>query len=265
MTGKGAVVTGAGSGLGRAASMALAREGAAVLLVDIDAAGLQETAENIQAAGGKSIVFIADVSNAQQVRDYVTCAQQEFGTIDAFFNNAGIIGQQAPLVEYPEDGFDKVMAINVKGVFLGLKYMLPVMMAQGSGAVVNTGSMASAGALPGSTAYAAAKHAVIGLTKTAAVETATTGVRVNAILPGNIKTKMALAGAPGQTIAEKEAILGATVPQGRAGQPEEIAEAVLFLVSDQAQHITGVQLPVDGGITAQVYPRATTSRATSLT
>jgi NAD(P)-dependent dehydrogenase (short-subunit alcohol dehydrogenase family) len=265
MTGKGAVVTGAGSGLGRAASVALAREGAAVLLVDIDAAGLQETSELIQEAGGRAIVFVADVSDPSLVRDYVNRARQEFGTIDAFFNNAGIMGPQASLVDYPEDSFDKVMAINVKGVFLGLKYVLPVMMEQGFGAVVNTGSMASTGALPGSTAYAAAKHAVIGLTKTAAVETAATGVRVNAILPGNIKTNMALAGAPGETVGEKEAILGATVPQGRAGLPEEIAEAVLFLVSIGAKHITGIQLPVDGGITAQVYPSASTSHAASLT
>lgn len=236
-----------------------------MLLVDVDADGLRETAETIQAAGGNAIVVVADVSNAQQVRGYVARAQQEFGTIDAFFNNAGIIGAQAPLVEYPEDTFDKVMAINVKGVFLGLKYVLPVMIDQGSGAVVNTGSMASTGALPGSTAYAAAKHAVIGLTKTAAIETATTGVRVNAILPGNIKTNMALAGAPGETVGEKEAILGASVPQGRAGLPEEIAEAVLFLVSTGAKHITGIQLPVDGGITAQVYPSASTSHAASLT
>jgi len=253
LAGQGAIVTGAADGLGRATSIALAREGAGVLLVDIDEQRLGETQALIADAGGTAVPFVADVRRSEEVQAYVAAAQAEFGSLDAFFNNAGVSGHYGPLVDYPEDEFDNVIAVNLRGVFLGLKYVLRVMFEQGSGAIVNTASMASIGAIPGVVAYVASKNAVMGLTKNAAMEAATKGVRVNAVLPGNIQTKMALPGGD-EALEEDIRRLASPVPQGRVGLPSEIADAVVFLVSDESRHITGVGLPVDGGITALVYP-----------
>jgi NAD(P)-dependent dehydrogenase (short-subunit alcohol dehydrogenase family) len=157
-------------------------------------------------------------------------------------------------VTYSAADFDQVIAINLKGVFLGLKHVLQVMLRQGSGSIVNTGSMLSTGGVPGLTGYGASKYGMISLTKTAALEVAKSGVRVHAVLPGNIKTKMSLGSTPGGSEAESEARAASMVPQRRMGTADEIADAVLFLFSDASKHITGIELALDGGITAQVYP-----------
>jgi NAD(P)-dependent dehydrogenase (short-subunit alcohol dehydrogenase family) len=179
LVGKVVIVTGAADGLGRATSRLMATKGARVLLVDINEPRLAETEALIGDAGGEAAVFRADVSDEAQVRAYVAEAMRRFGRIDAFFNNAGILGAVAPMIDYPIDTFDRVIAINLRGVFLGLRFVLPVMIEQRAGSIINTGSMASAGGVPGSSAYSAAKHAVIGLTKTAAIEVGPMGVRVN--------------------------------------------------------------------------------------
>jgi NAD(P)-dependent dehydrogenase (short-subunit alcohol dehydrogenase family) len=257
-----AVVTGAADGIGRATSVMLAARGARVLLVDVDADGLTVTEKRIADAGGQAHAHLADVRDSAQVQGYVEAALETFGPIDAFFNNAGIQGPVAPLTEFPEDGFDRVIAVNLRGVFLGLKYVLPGMVERGEGSVVNTASMGSVGGVPGVAGYVAAKHGVLGLTRVAALEVARAGVRVNAVLPGNIRTKMAAAGdaamSGGKPSLDDMSGPAATVPQGRVGEPEEIAATVCFLVSDDSRHITGAAVPVDGGITAQVYPQVYT-------
>ena len=225
-----------------------------MLLVDVDEAGLGETAALIADDGGDTFSFTADVSDAASVASYVAAAVSRFGRIDAFFNNAGVNASSFDIADYPEDLFDRVISINVRGVFLGMKYVLRQMLEQGSGAVVNTASVLAVGGLGGQLAYVASKHAVLGMTRTAALEVAPHGVRVNAVIPGNIKTQMAMRLEPGQTEAQKEAMHAAIVPQRRMGLPSEIANAVVFLVSDDSQHVTGIDLAVDGGITAQVYP-----------
>jgi NAD(P)-dependent dehydrogenase (short-subunit alcohol dehydrogenase family) len=254
MAEKAVIITGAADGLGRATSIAAARAGYAVLLVDIDEARLEVTARLVREAGGEAIIAKADVSNEDDVAGYVAKAVAAFGRIDGLFNNAGIQGAIGPIVNYSAADFDRVIAINLKGVFLGLKHVLQVMLRQGSGSIVNTGSMLSTGGVPGFSGYGAAKYGVISLTKTAALEVAKRGVRVNAVLPGNIKTKMSLGSTARGSEAESEAMAASMVPQGRMGTADEIADAVLFLFSDASKHITGIELAVDGGITAQVYP-----------
>lgn len=253
LTGKSAIVTGAADGLGRATSLLMARKGARVLLVDVDEPRLAETEKLIGEAGGTASVCRADVTDEAQVEAYVDAAVARFGRIDAFFNNAGILGTRAATTDYPIDAFDKVIAINLRGVFLGLRFVLPIMVAQKAGSIVNTSSMGGVGGIPNYCAYVAAKHGVIGLTKTAALDVARSGVRVNAVLPGNIRTKMALGAPPSSATAAAEKGAAAMVPQRRMGNPEEIGEAVCFLVSDAAKHITGIELPVDGGILASSY------------
>jgi len=248
------IVTGAADGLGRAVSVSLAKAGYSVVLVDIDRDRLAETERLVAETGSRSLRILANVADAAAVQDYVSQAVSKFGRIDGFFNNAGILGPEAPLTEYPDDQFDKVIAVNLKGVFLGLKHVLAVMIKQGSGSIVNTASMAAAGGIPLLSPYVASKHGVIGLTRIAALEAARSGVRVNAVLPGNIQTKMMLEGLTDAEAEQRNALAAALVPQGRMGVPQDIADAVVFLLSDQSRHITGVQLPVDGGITAQVYP-----------
>jgi 3alpha(or 20beta)-hydroxysteroid dehydrogenase len=242
------IVTGAGGGIGRAASVAAACEGARLLLVDVDKKGLAETA---QASGGA--VSVADVTQAAEVERYVTEAVERFGRIDGFFNNAGIEGAISPLVNYPVDAFDRVIAVNLRGVFLGLRFVLPVMLRQGSGSIVNTGSIASERGLRLSSAYVASKHAVLGLTRTAAAEVAAAGVRVNAVLPGMIDTRMLRAIADELAGGDTEAGLqGAAfaAPVARLGQPREVGEVVVFLLSDGASFVNGVGWPVDGAALA---------------
>src|SRR5436309_13183819 len=252
-TGKVALGTGGGNGIGRAAPAAFARHGAKVVVVDRDAAGAEATAGIIRQTGGEAIAVTADVTKAPDVKAYVKTAIETFGRIDCFFNNAGIEGKVAPTAEYDEAVFDAVIGVNLKGVFLGLRHVLPEMVRQGSGAVVNTASVAGLVGTPGMPAYVASKHAVIGLTKTAAGEVARQGIRVNAVCPGPVDTRMIHALeeqlAPGNAASVAERYQAA-IPSGRYTTAEEIANMVLFLCSDLASNITGGQFVVDGGRTA---------------
>jgi len=252
-TGKVALVTGGGNGIGRATSAAFARAGAKVVVVDRDSDGAEATAGIIRQNGGEALAVTADVTKSADVRSYVKAALDQFGRIDCFFNNAGIEGKVAPIAEYDEAMFDAVLGVNVKGVFLGLRHVLPEMIRQGSGAVVNTASVAGLVATPGMPAYLASKHAVIGLTKAAAGETARKGIRVNAVCPGPVDTRMIHALeeqlAPGNAGSVEERYKSA-IPSGRYTTPDEIASMVLFLCSDLAANITGGQFVVDGGRTA---------------
>ncbi|MEJ0079138.1 MAG: glucose 1-dehydrogenase [Alphaproteobacteria bacterium] len=261
-TGKVVLVTGGGNGIGRAASVAFARSGAKVVVVDRDAAGATATAGIIAQNGGEAFAVTADVTKSADVKAYVKAAIDKFGRIDCFFNNAGIEGKVTPTAEYDEAVFDAVIGVNVKGVFLGLRHVLPEMIRQGSGAVVNTASVAGLVGTPGMPAYVASKHAVIGLTKTAAGEVARQGIRVNAVCPGPVDTRMIHALeeqlAPGNAASVEERYKAA-IPSGRYTTADEIANMVLFLCSELASNTTGGQFVVDGGRTAT--PGAVTSLA----
>jgi NAD(P)-dependent dehydrogenase (short-subunit alcohol dehydrogenase family) len=260
--GKVALITGAGNGIGRATAIGFARNGARVVLVDRDTASGEATAGVIRQQGGEALFVAADVTSSADVQAYVKAALDAYGTIDCFHNNAGIEGKVAPTAEYDEAMFDAVMGVNVKGVFLGLRHVLPVMIARKSGAIVNTASVAGLMASPGMPAYVASKHAVIGLTKVAAGEVAKYGVRVNAVCPGPIDTRM-IHSIEQQVNPDDPAAVGAryqsTIPLGRYGTAEEVANVVHFLCSDLASNVTGAQYVVDGGRTAT--PGAATTMA----
>ena len=251
-TGKVAIVTGAGGGIGRAVSLALARIGAKVLVVDLSREQGLETDHLIKAAGGTSLFVSADVSLSEDVKNYVAEAVREWGRIDIFMNNAGWQGAVTSLVDYPDDIFDKVMAINVRGVFLGLKHVLPVMVAQRSGAVVNTASLGSYVGTRQIAPYIASKHAVMGLTKSVAMEVARKGVRVNAVCPGAVDTPMLRDIEAGQAVPgaanELRAKRAAMIPEGRYALPEEVANLMIYLVSDLSTHITGQGMQINGGL-----------------
>lgn len=251
--GKTAVITGAGNGIGRRTALAFAAAGAQVFAIDRDAEGVEATATVIRQQGGVARVESADVTQQDDVQRYVEAALKAYGRIDCFFNNAGIICKVAPIASYEVARFDEVMAVNVRGVFLGLRYVLPVMIAQGSGAVVNTASVAGLVGTPGMAPYVASKHAVIGLTKAAAGEVARNGVRVNAVCPGPINTDM-IHRIEEQVDPADPAAVGrryqAGLPSGRYGTSEEVAAVVLFLCSDLASNVSGAQYVVDGGRTA---------------
>ena len=252
-TDKIALVTGGGNGIGRASALLFAEHGAAVVVVDNDAAAAADTARLITEQGGDALDVAADVSRSDQVQAYVAAALRKHDRIDCFFNNAGIEGQVAPTAEYDEDVFDSVMAVNVKGVFLGLRHVLPVMLKQGSGTVVNSASIAGLVGSPGMPAYVASKHAVIGLTKVTAGEVSGAGVRVNAVCPGPIETRMIQGLAEQINPSDPDTVhkgYHSNIPLGRYGQADEVANVVLFLCSDLASNITGAQYVVAGGRTA---------------
>ncbi|WP_170979547.1 SDR family NAD(P)-dependent oxidoreductase [Roseomonas sp. HF4] len=258
--GKVAVVTGGGNGIGRAVCLGFARHGARVVVVDRDAAGAAAVAAEI--GGTQAIACTADVTRGADVAAYVARALDAFGSIDCFHNNAGIEGRVAPTAEYDEAVYDAVMGVNAKGVFLGLRHVLPVMIRQRGGAVVNTASTAGLIGTAGMPAYVASKHAVIGLTKVAAAEVGPVGIRVNAVCPGPIATRMiddlARQVSPNNP-AGVEARYTAGIPLRRYGTAEEVANVVLFLCSDLAGNVTGAQYVVDGGRTAAPTGGATTA------
>lgn len=248
--GKVALVTGGGGGIGRAMCLEFARAGARVAVVDLNRELGEETAALVRREGGEARFLAADVTRAADVAAYVQGTVAAFGRIDAFLNNAGIEGSVHSVHEYPEEMFDRVLAVNVKGVFLGLKYVVPVMLAQQSGAIVNTSSGAGLIGFPGMVAYIASKHAVLGITKTAALELASRGIRVNAICPGAVNTRMMRSLEAQVSPDDPEALmkqLKAQTPDGRYAEPEEIARTALFLCSDLAAHIVGQRVVVDGG------------------
>jgi NAD(P)-dependent dehydrogenase (short-subunit alcohol dehydrogenase family) len=240
-----ALVTGAASGMGAATAQAFAAAGAAVILVDRDEKRLAETATAITAAGGQVRTLAGDVADEALAKAAVALAVSEFGRLDMAYNNAGILGPMCPLTEETGDGYDGVNAVNLRGVWTFLKHELIQMTKQGSGSIVNCSSLGGLVGLPGRAAYHATKHGVIGLTKSAAMDVAAVGIRVNAICPGCIDTPMG----DGIDPAAMQEFLKEQ-PIGRMGRVEEIAAAVLWLCSPASSFVLGVALPVDGGFTA---------------
>jgi len=249
MKGKVAIVTGGASGIGQATALAFAREGASVMIGDINVAGCEETVAAIGRTGGEASYVTCDVSNVADVRALVTKAVRQYGGLDYAFNNAGLVGSLAGIVDTSEEDWNHVIAINLTGVWLCMKYEIPEMLKRGGGAIVNNGSVSGLIGAAGPVSSVATKHGVSGLTKSAALQYATQGIRVNAVAPGNVRTPLAEQYTALHPDVEK--MLLAAVPQSRWCEPEEIADAVIFLSSDRASHITGVVLPIDGGWTAR--------------
>lgn len=246
-----ALVTGGASGIGRATALTFAREGAKVVIADMNPEGGQQTVHIIRENGGEAIFVQVDVSQAATVEAMISTTVETYGRLDCAHNNAGIGARpRARLHELPEESWDRVLGINLKGVWLCMKYEITQMLKQPGGAIVNTASiMGLVGSWSRSGAYNASKHGVVGLTKTAALEYATEGIRVNAVCPGYIRTPLieeALTSHP-----EMEAQIVARHPVGRMGRPEEIAEAVVWLCSEAASFVTGHAMVVDGGYVAQ--------------
>jgi NAD(P)-dependent dehydrogenase (short-subunit alcohol dehydrogenase family) len=251
LAGKIALVTGGGSGIGRATSLAFADAGASVMVADINRDGGTESVAMIRDRGGNAEFIETDVSVTDQVDTMVAATVERFGRLDCAFNNAGIGGRWATLLDYDEQTFDQVIAVNLKGVWLCLKAEIRAMLAQGGGVIVNTASVAGLVGTPRIPAYGASKHAVVSLTKSAALSYAKQGIRVNAVCPAFIDTPMV------DSLVEMEPDLADVVhaqPIGRIGQPEEVAATVIWLCSDAASFVTGVALPVDGGSMAGQRP-----------
>ncbi|MFF3978003.1 SDR family NAD(P)-dependent oxidoreductase [Streptomyces sp. NPDC055808] len=243
--GKTALVTGAASGIGLEVARRLAEGGAAVVVADYNERGAKEAAEAITAAGGRAAAVHVDVTDPESVRAAVGFCADTFGGLHLAVNNAGIAGTSAPTGEYPVQDWQRVIDTNLNGVFYSLRYELPQLLASGGGAVVNMSSILGSNGFAGSSAYSAAKHAVVGLTKSAAVEYAAQGVRINAVAPGFIDTPL-LQGAD-----DAREHLISLHPQGRLGTAEEVAELTLFLLSDRASFINGSYHLVDGGYAAR--------------
>ncbi|WP_421681636.1 SDR family oxidoreductase [Stutzerimonas urumqiensis] len=247
-SGRVALITGGAAGIGRATALAFAAEGVQVMVVDLDAQAGERTVSLIREQGGEAEFIRCDVTRGAEVQAMVEATLQRFGRLDYAFNNAGIEIEKGRLAEGEESEFDAIMGVNVKGVWLCMKHQLPVMLAQGGGAIVNTASVAGLGAAPKMSIYAASKHAVIGLTKSAAIEYAKKGIRVNAVCPAVIDTDMFRRAY--EADPRKAEFAAAMHPVGRIGRVEEIAAAVLYLCSDGAAFTTGHALAVDGGATA---------------
>ena len=241
-----ALVTGAGSGIGRAIAVLYASEGAKVVVTDIDENGGNETVSEITSEGGEAIFLKADSSKADDNKNIVDQAVNKFGALHIAVNNAGIGGALGPTGEYTIDGWDKVIAINLSGVFYGLRYQIPAIIAAGGGSIVNMASILGQAGTKNSPAYVAAKHGVVGLTKAAALDHATQNIRINSIGPGYIVTPLITNSLDAETMNA----LVSLHPMGRLGQPDEIAELALWLNSDQASFVTGAYYNVDGGYLA---------------
>ena len=255
-TGRTVLITGAGSGLGRAVAERLASEGAKLSLVDLSAEGLEQTAEAVRQVNPEAevITSTADVTDPEQVDSFISRTAAELSSIDGFFNNAGIEGKQNLTEDFDQDEFDKVLAVNLRGVFLGLSGVLKVMREQGSGRVVNTASVGGIRGVGNQSGYAASKHGVVGLTRNSAIEYAEHGITVNAIAPGAIWTAM-VEGSMKQLDADDPR--GAaeqfiqTNPSKRYGEAEEVAAVVSFLLSDDASYVNAAVIPIDGGQSAK--------------
>jgi len=248
--GKTIIVTGAAGAIGFATARVLAREGANVTLVDLNAKGLDERARELREAGAQVLTHVADVGSSAAVRGFIDATLDRFGRIDGLHNNAGIEGHIAPTWEYDEAEFDKVLRVNVGGVFLGMKHVIPVMLRQGSGSIVNTASIGSERGLAGACTYNASKHAVVGLTRTTAAEAGPKGIRVNCVMPGVIDTPLldsVLGPLFGGDLDAGRRILGRMAPMERIGKPVEIGEVVACLLSDAASFVTGAAWAIDGG------------------
>ena len=249
MEGKVALITGAASGIGRASALALAREGAAVCVSDINDAGLAETAQLVTDSGGRAMSYHCDVTDVSQISAMVEATVAAFGRLDAAVNNAGISGRFFQrLHEADDDMFDRVINVNMRGVWHCMKAELNQMLGQGSGSIVNIASVAGLIGAPKAADYTASKHAVVGLSKSAALDYAKSGIRVNAVCPAYTDTAMVQGAIQGNPIMAS--IMTRAIPLGRLGQPEEIAEAVLWLCSDAASFVTGHALVLDGGLLA---------------
>lgn len=243
-----AVITGGASGIGRAAAIAFARDGARVLVADIGEEGGRETVALIRDGGGEAAFVKADVSIAADVAAMVERAVDEFGGLDIAFNNAGYDGARGTVIDLSEEDFDRSVAINLKSVFLCMKFEIPEMLKRGGGAIVNTSSGLGMFALPRTAAYASTKHGVIGLGKAAAVDFGPYGIRINTLAPGKTATPMLLASAQRAGVDINQTC--GTMPLRRPGRPEEQADAVVWLCSSQSSFVTGATIVVDGGSTA---------------
>lgn len=250
--GKSVIITGAGSGLGRAAALVIAKEKGKVALIDLNAAGLQETEQEIRAIAPEAEIFslTANVASEDEVQNYVAETVKRFGSIDGFFNNAGIEGKQNLTEDFGSDEFGKVISVNLNGVFFGLKHVLKVMKEQGSGAIVNTASVGGIRGVGNQSGYAASKHGVVGLTRNSAIEYGQYGVQINAIAPGAIMTPM-VEGSLKQIDPENWEEVGQAFvepnPMKRFGKPEEVGQLVAFLLSGDAGFINAAVIPIDGG------------------
>ncbi len=242
------LITGAGNGIGRATALAFAQKGASVVVADICRQDGEETASLILKAGGIATFMLCDVTKDQDVQTLIDGTLATYGKLDIAFNNAGIEIEQSKLADGEDAIYDKIMDVNVKGVWRCMKYQIPAMLKQPTSAIVNTASIAALGAAPKMSIYSASKHAVIGLTKSASIEYGKKGLRVNAVCPAVIDTEMFKRAT--QNDPQKEQYVKSLHPVGRIGQPEEVAAAVLYLCSELAGFTTGVALPVDGGATA---------------
>lgn len=247
--GKVALVTGGGAGIGKATAIAFAREGAKVVIGNRNSEAGEAVVKEIQDNGGEASFLRTDVSQEADVKALVDHAVSKFGRLDVAFNNAGIGGKAGPTADQTSENFDEVMSINVKGVWLSMKYQIQQMLETGGGAIVNNSSVGGLLGFAGVGIYSASKHAVMGLTKSAALEYSAHGVRVNAVNPAVIRTAMSEGLARGRKLKPDD--FGALHPIGRIGEPHEVAEAVLWLCSDKASFVTGTATCVDGGFTVQ--------------
>lgn len=253
LNGKTVLITGAAGGIGRAAARAFQREGANLVLVDLSKDALEQVAADLELAlDDDYLIVVADVSQEEQVEQYLAAARERFGSVDVFFNNAGVEGDTGPLIETTAKNVDLILGVNVKGSFFGIKHVMASMIDQGHGAIVNTSSMAGLIGFAGLGVYTASKHAVLGLTRAAAMEAAGSGVRVNAVCPGPVNTRMMRGIESGISADDPEAVkkqFAALTGLNRYAEPEEIAELVVFLASDKASYITGSVYTADGGMT----------------